>query len=288
MSSPPPEDSPRQHRAKIRRAERTRKRTQRTASEATTERLELSPRPITPEHLIIKDEAFPKQESGDVVESSLFDEELPDRPSTDEGVESSDDNASSEDEDMSDLTFDGKPNTLDDILTHCRCVILSQPKKFATNEARCGLLASKFRGKALTWLTKKLKDTPKLFTDFAQFAEALQKDFEASDDTKKLAADKKLKTLQQKGSAQAFCIEYDYLTGILQWSDQAKQDGLKTRLKPEVRKQLIGDNSSTYEALRKVAIEYDEELYALRNPRQRRAKGKGKGTDAPDKGARKN
>lgn len=252
------------------------------ASEAETEILERSPRPSPS----IKDE---EEESHKASDS----EDLPDADQAEEpGDSSSGEEGDSSDSDdlttggtMSDLQFHGKPNTLDDILTHCLSVTLSQPKKYKSETAKSGLLASKFRDKALTWLTKNLKENPEILENYEEFKTKLRKDFEASDDTRKLSADKRLKTISQKGSAQAFAIEFDTLTDILGWSDQAKRDGFKTRLKPEVRKQLIGDSSESYEDLRATAIEYDEELFALRNPRQRRAKGKGRGTTAPNKGA---
>jgi len=250
-------------------------------SEAETEILERSPRPSPS----IKDEEEESHKASDSEELEDADQakEPSDSSSGEEG-DSSESNES-ENEDMTDLQFHGKPNTLDDILTHCLTVTLSQPKKYKSETAKSGLLASKFRDKALTWLTKSLKDDPELLEDYEAFKTKLKQDFEASDDTKKLSADKRLKTITQKGSAQAFAIEFDTLTDILGWSDQAKRDGFKTRLKPEVRKQLIGDDSTTYQTLRATAIEYDEELFALRNPRQRRAKGKSKGATAPNKGA---
>jgi hypothetical protein len=200
---------------------------------------------------------------------------LPDAPEEDSDDYDSDE--TSDEEDMSDLTFEGKADTLDDILTHCQVTFLSKPRKFPDDTTKCGYLAAKFRGKALTWLTKTIKDAPDVLTEYRVFVRRLRTDFDLSDDTKKKAADKKLKTLMQKGPAQSFAIEFDFLADILEYNDEAKRNAFITRLKPEVRKQLIGDDSATYAELRTTAISYDEELFALRNPRQKRAKGKGQG-----------
>jgi len=186
---------------------------------------------------------------------------------------------------MSDLVFEGRPGTLDDILTHCQVTFLAKPKKFPDDSAKCGHLASKFRGTPLSWLTKNLKENPHLLQNYESFVETVKRDFELSDDTKRLSADRRLKTLTQKGSAQKFAIEFDELTDILGLEDKAKIDAFRTRLKPEVRRQLIGNTDATYSALRKNAINIDEELFALRNPRSRRPgkKGKGAGPSGPDK-----
>lgn len=216
------------------------------------------------------------------------DEEIPDAPSVDpsSGEDSDDDEDSSDDdEDMSDLLFEGKPGTLDDILTHCKVTFLAKRRKFPDDTSKCGHLAAKFRGKPLTWLTKNLKESPKLLDNWDEFVTVLRRDFEVSEDTKRLSADRRLKTLTQKGSAQSFAIEFDELTDTLGYEDKAKKDAFLTRLKPEVRKQLIGDDSADYPALRETAISYDEELFALRNPRPRRPgkKGKGAGPSGPGK-----
>jgi hypothetical protein len=208
-------------------------------------------------------------------------EDLPDAPSEDPSAgesSSSSSESSDSDDDMSELVFDGKPGTLDDILTHCQVTFLAKSKKFTSDSAKCGHLAAKFRGKPLTWLTKQLKENPTTLESWEYFTSKLRRDFEVSDDTKRLSADRRLKTLVQKGSAQSFAIEFDELTDILGFEDKAKQDAFLTRLKPEVRRQLIGDDSSSYSDLRDTAIRYDEELFALRNPRSRRPGKKGKGT----------
>jgi hypothetical protein len=238
----------------------------------------------TPRHFSDKD---PQGSTSSAKGEGEDPEDLPDAP---EDPSSSEDSSSSSedsdlDEEMSDLVFDGKPGTLDDILTHCQVTFLAKSKKFSTDSAKCGHLASKFRGKPLTWLTKKLKEAPTTLESWDYFTEILRRDFEVSDDTKRLSADRRLKTLVQKGSAQSFAIEFDELTDILGYEDKSKQDAFLTRLKPEVRRQLIGDSSSSYSELRKTAIDYDEELFALRNPRSRRPgkKSKGSGPSGPGK-----
>jgi hypothetical protein len=233
-------------------------------------------------------ESEPKAE--EVQPKEETDEELPDASEVSSSSEDSESDSSEEedssDEEMSDLVFDGKQGTLDDILTHCQVTFAARPKKFPTDTEKGGFLAAKFRGKALTWLTKNLKDKPKLLEDYDAFKKALSQDFALTEDTRKKAADRRLKTLLQKGSAQSFAIEFDELADILGFDDEAKRTAFQTRLKPEVRRQLIGHDETKYSTLRQKAIEIDEELYALRNPRQRRAKDKGK--NAPRDGGSKN
>lgn len=209
------------------------------------------------------------------------DEYLPDRP--EEEDETSDEEESSDEEEMSDLVFDGKAGTLDDILTHCTVNFLAKPRKYPDDKTKCGFLASKFRGQALTWLTKNVKEDATLLDKYSTLRTRLIQDFSLSDETKQLAADKKLKTLTQKGAAQSFAIEFDNLTDTLEYKDEAKCNAFLTRLKPEVRRQLIGNETTTYKDLRAKAISIDEQLFALRNPRQKRAKGTSERPRKPDK-----
>jgi len=212
------------------------------------------------------------------------DEELPDRPDEDpESDESDTSDDSSEDESMAELIFEGKVETLEDILTHCNVTYLSKPRKFPDDATKSGYLAAQFRGKALTWLTAELKSNPNLLKNHDEFTKAVRRAFEPSKEAQRIAADKKLKTLTQRGSAQTFLIEFEYLTGILGYEDGAKRQALMTRVKPEVRKQLVGLSYDDYADLKASVVRYDEELFALRNPRPRRTKGQGKGPPKPDK-----
>jgi len=207
---------------------------------------------------------------------------LPDRPEEESSDEESSESDSS-DEDMSDLTFEGKADTLEDILTHCLVQFLAKPRKYPDDNTKSGFLASKFRGKALTWLTKTIKDDKDILNNFKKFREKLERDFEQSEETRKKAADRRLKTLTQRGAAQSFAIEFDLLADTLGYDDDGKKNAFITRLKLDVRKLLIGTPSTTYSELRAAAITIDEELFALRNPRQKNPNKKGKGTGKPDK-----
>lgn len=196
-------------------------------------------------------------------------------------VQSTPEHSSSEsEEEMSnDITFSGKAVELEHLLTHATVVFLSKPSKFATGKTKCGFVAAKFRGKALDWLTSQLKqdDTKaasetKTLDSWVHFESLLKQTFLPSKDTQRQQADNSLRSLRQKGSAQQYALEFDKLMVTLDYPEDARQVAFRAGLKPEVKKQLVGDDSSTYETLREVAIAYDEELYSLRTQTRRRGR----------------
>ncbi|OAA33858.1 Retrotransposon gag protein [Cordyceps fumosorosea ARSEF 2679] len=173
-----------------------------------------------------------------------------------------------------DVNFTGKAVELEHLLTHATVYFLSKPSKFTLEKTKTGFVASKFRGKALDWLTSKLKDTPTFLDEWEPFEDTLRDTFLPSQDTQKQSADLALRSLRQKGSAQQYALEFDKLMVALNYDTASRMVAFRAGLKPEVKKQLVGDSSTTYEELRSTAISYDEELFSLRS-QQRRRRGKG-------------
>lgn len=210
--------------------------------------------------------------------------DAPEDPSDSEDSDDSDEEGTDDEDydDMSDLIYEGKPGTLEDILTHCKVTFILREEKYSDDPVKSAFLAKRFRGRALTWLTQTLKSEPKLLQNFTVFTDKLSAAFELTAETKKLAADKRMNTLKQTGAAQKFAIDFVDLADTLGYDDQTKQNAFRTRLKPEVRRQILGKSYKSYGDLEKDAITIDEELYTLRNPRQKRARQKGPGTKASD------
>lgn len=201
-----------------------------------------------------------------------YPESEPDPSEQDDGETSEDD---SSDEEMATLTFSGKADSLDPLLTHCRVKFLARPSRYETDQQKSAFIASHFVGPALDWLTQGLKRDKTLLNDFEAFTALLEATFQASDDTKKQLAEQKLRRLRQTGSAQNYALAFDPLVAELGYNDDAKKPAFLQNLKPEVRKQLAGQRHDTYESLRGAAIDMDESLFALREPGRKKSRRPG-------------
>jgi hypothetical protein len=196
----------------------------------------------------------------------------PDNSSSSGEEETESESDSSDDEDMSQLLFYGKPDTLTDLITHCKVRFYAKPSRYEADETKSGYLASLFRGQALTWLTEALIQRPKLLEDWENFQDVLIKAFDASEQTQRQSADSRLRLLRQTGSAQKYALAFEPLINKLKYDDNAKQAAFLVGLKPQVKQQIAGQTFKTYETLRSHAINIDESLFALRTTKPKRAK----------------
>jgi hypothetical protein len=180
---------------------------------------------------------------------------------------------------MTDILFYGNPAELSPLLTHCTVHFLSRPSKFTSDSARCGYIGSRFRGKALDWLTASLESDPNLLSNYDTFTKKLKVTFDLEDDTQKLSAEQQLRNLRQTGSAQQYALKFDTLQAILKYGDEQKVAAFQNGLKQSVKQQLIGESWTNYTELRQTAVTRDAQLYAMRNATGK----KGNRSKPPDK-----
>jgi len=170
--------------------------------------------------------------------------------------------------------FYGKPGQLEPVLTYC--LVKSLADTTITDQAKCGTLASLFRGPALSWLTSTLESTPKLLNDYEEFVDTLKSEFGVTDTAKQHQAAKALRNLNQKGSAQLYAIQLEQYCKVLGHSDATQLTYFLEGLKLHVREALItkGAENRTYNQAKAEAIRIDTELY---NARRRGAGRTGQG-----------
>jgi len=218
-------------------------------------------------------------------ESVIEETQLGDEPRLEDETFLNDEDDSSGDDMSTDIKFTGKGADLLPVITHCQVQFLAKPQKFSIDSTKSGYLAATFRGTALTWLTAQLQRDSDLLDDYPAFLKLVKASFLASPEVQRQTAEQQLRQLRQKGSAQNYTLQFEELMQILSYDEKARCAAYIVGLKPEVKKQLIGTEHESYRELRKNAIDYDESLFALRQPRGRK---KGQGSSHPHQRPSKN
>jgi hypothetical protein len=206
----------------------------------------------------------------DILEENLPPVEDIDISVKDEEDDKPEEEYSDEEEMTTELAFTGKADSLENILTHCMVLGLSNPKKFDTDEKKSGFLASLFRGPALDWLTTSLANDPSLLKDYSQFEQTLRSVFDTTDDNKKLVAQAKWDKLSQSGPASQFFMKAEPLLNTLNFNRDARINLARKKLKPKLQQSLIGVSFNGWSDFKSTVIDHDEAIFALQTSKKKR------------------
>jgi hypothetical protein len=186
--------------------------------------------------------------------------------------QSLDSDSDDSDEEMpTDITFTGKASELSGVLAHCKVTFLAKSTKYSKDEVKSAYFATLFRGSALEWLGTKLEDDTAALANWDQFQNTIKNHFGISTATKERIAEQAIHRLKQTGSAQKYANDFDSIAEELGISDDVKSNFFRPGLKADVARALVGRDTSTWDRLRRAAIEIDEELYSLRQRNRRKA-----------------
>lgn len=176
------------------------------------------------------------------------------------------------------VLFYGKPNQLEDVITFCDVKILVDG--LTSDERKCGLLASLFRGQALHWLTSQLKSSPKLLTeDYEDFKFNVKNAFGLSAEAATAKAARRLATISQRGPCQLYAIEFRQVSDALGLDDATARASFQRGLKLHVREAVVTTGPhSTLSDLIEEAVRIDTELYNARRQARSGGRQQGKGS----------
>jgi len=171
------------------------------------------------------------------------------------------------------VLFYGKPGQLQPCLTHVTVQILAQG--ITDDDQKCATLAQCFRGPALSWLTNELEAKPSLLHDWEKFKVLLEGSFGLTDSAKTHQAAKQLRTLQQRGSAQLYTVNFDQLSTSLVLDDDTAKAYYLEGLKLHVREAIVsaGAHKLPLATIKTRAIDIDTELYNARKSGAGRGQG---------------
>jgi hypothetical protein len=178
-------------------------------------------------------------------------------------------------EDMSKpVLFYGKTSQLENVLTHVS--LKFELEDVRKDEKKCALLASTFRGQALSWYTNQLRVSRDLNSDYDEFLALVKSAFGENTEAKNAQDARKYANLYQKTSVQLYAITFQQLAASLGIPEATQVAQFKKGLKANVRNALIiQGESSTITKLIEDAIKLDSQFYSSNRGRANHHGGKG-------------
>jgi hypothetical protein len=163
-------------------------------------------------------------------------------------------------------TFDGsKPRDCRPFLNHCRINFQTQPSRFLTDHSKIFYTIGYLRGSAFELIEPYLDEArhlerPTWLNTFATFADHLNNAFGIVDEAQQ--AERRLRNLQQTGSASQYYTRFLALASLLDWDDHALRSQFYFGLKPHIKDDLAHhERPTTLTALKDLAIRVDNRLF---------------------------
>jgi hypothetical protein len=141
------------------------------------------------------------------------------------------------------VLFYGKPHQLPDVITYV--TVKSIADSITDPQAKSGLLASLFRGPALTWLTDKLESVPKILDDYDEFLGQVRTDFELDQHSQTAQAARQLANLRQRNSVQDYALKFRQLAAKAGLPNATSIAYFVKGLKPNVRSAIVLNDAQT-------------------------------------------
>jgi len=161
------------------------------------------------------------------------------------------------------VLFYGKPNQLDDVFTFVEIKFLVD--EVTSDEKKCAILASLFRGPALQWLTEQRKSVQDMFNDYERFELVVRRSFGLTDAAQTAQQARKFANCYQKASVQLYAMEFTTLATALNIPDATALAQFEKGLKSHIREALIvKDNVTTLAAAITEAQRIDSQLYSAK------------------------
>ena len=163
-------------------------------------------------------------------------------------------------------TFDGtKPRDCRPFLSHCRINFQTQPSRFTNEHSKVFYAIGYLRGSAFELVEPYLDETRNLsrlawLDTFSAFASHLNSAFGIVDEAHQ--AERRIRTLQQTGSASQYYTRFLSLASLLDWDDHALRSQFYFGLKPHIKDDLAHhDRPTSLETLKELAIRIDNRLF---------------------------
>lgn len=163
-------------------------------------------------------------------------------------------------------TFDGtKPRECRPFLSHCRINFQTQPSRFTSEHSKVFYAIGYLRGSAFELVEPYLDETrhlirPVWFDTFSAFASHLNSAFGIVDEAQQ--AERRLRNLQQTGSASQYYTRFLSLSSLLDWDDHALRSQFYHGLKSHIKDDLAHhDRPTSLEALKDLTIRIDNRLF---------------------------
>lgn len=161
------------------------------------------------------------------------------------------------------VLFHGKPSEVDNVLTHCTATFAAD----GTTESgkRAGYLASLFRGTALSWLTKKLKDHQSLLDDYEAFVAEVRSKYALNEHARNGQLARQLANLRQRRSVQEYATQFEQISAELALQPAIAIADFKRGLKPHIQRALVtSDDYTDLESVITEAERIDSEFFNIR------------------------
>ena len=158
--------------------------------------------------------------------------------------------------------FTGQRNKLKTFLTQVTMVITLQPSRFTTETSKVFYTGSYLRDTALLWFQPYVTANPQpaFMSNFNLFQQELQAIFGDPDEIG--TAERQLYALQQRGSVTSYLTEFQRLTSIIKWNDEAKSAQFYRGLKDIIKDELARSGKPRdLKELQEAAIRIDTRLF---------------------------
>lgn len=172
-------------------------------------------------------------------------------------------------------------------LSHCRINFQTQPSRFTTEHSKVFYAIGYLRGPAFELVEPYLDETrnlqrPAWLDTFTSFAQYINSAFGVLDEAQQ--AERRLRSLQQTGSAIQYYTRFLSFASLLQWDDQALRSQFYHGLKPHIKDDLAHlDRPDSLESLKDLAIRIDNRLFErLQERKDERPNGSGGSTFHPN------
>ena len=148
-------------------------------------------------------------------------------------------------------TFSGKPETLEDVLTNVEMDFLvkeTDPAIPLPDRVKCGLLAGRYRGSALTWLTAHIRGNPGWTGNYDLFKRVTRAAFAPSNAAAMQEAARRYSSARQTKSVQEYFIYFVGVANRLEIPEEARIHQFIRGLKKQTRIAMLS-NGEDYDSV---------------------------------------
>jgi hypothetical protein len=159
--------------------------------------------------------------------------------------------------------FDGSKSRLRGFLNQIRLIFLLQPRRYAEDFQRVGLLGTLLTGSAQSWFAPLVETSSPLLTNFPAFVAELEATF--GDTDRRRTAFNRLYSLQQGlRAASAYASEFRQIACDVDWDEQALRDLFRQGLRSDIKNLLLNfpEPTTLQEAISQ-AVRCDNRLFEL-------------------------
>lgn len=161
--------------------------------------------------------------------------------------------------------YSGQRSKLNPFITQVTMVIILQPSRFQSEEAKILYAGSFLRDTAFLWFQPFVTADPKpdFMTNFQLFCKELQQTF--GDPDAEASAERQLYNLKQKGSVTSYLADFNRYAVLVKWNDEAKAAQFYRGLKDPIKDELIrAGRPHNLKEMQDTAIRIDSRFFERR------------------------